>query len=278
MAKKTLIIHIPVIHKGYLDFFALRKGDIGETYLIREDLLGELTQCKPDIASLNTETAKQLLEKLGFSNISVLSIETIQSLKGRNLLLIQDEVSRNLYEKYLQGQSVEWASVFLRWNKEKVLTERPLDDIPESADPFDISMMNEARKEAQKTGDWWRQIGAVLVKNKEILIRGYNRDLPSDHTPYQVGEVRDFFKAGEKHELASTIHAEENVIAQAAQKGIAVEEASLYVSTFPCPVCAKLIACSGIKTLYFSEGGSSFDAKKVLESAGITLVHIPRRV
>ena len=37
-----------------------------------------------------------------------------------------------------------------------------------------------------------------------------------------VGEVRDFFKGGERHELASTIHAEENIIAQAASGMILV--------------------------------------------------------
>ncbi len=276
MQKLTLIIHIPVIHRGYLDFFNSRSEDIGEICIIEENLLVELTQFKPDIASLSTETTKKFLEALGFKNIFVLSKENIQEIKGKNLLLINDEVSRNLNEKYLQGEHVEWASVFLRWDREKVLEEKPLEDIPESRDPFHVSMMDEARKEAQKTGDWWRQIGAVLVKNNEILLRGYNKDLPSDHTPYQVGEARDFFKPGEKHELASTIHAEENIIAQAAKSGISIEGVSLYVTIFPCPVCAKLITCSGIKNLYFAGGGSNFDAKKVLESAGIKLTFVSK--
>ena len=274
MKGKSLIIHITVIHRGYLDFFRANIDKISNIYLINEELLEGLSEFKPDIASIDTEEAKELLKNLGFENISILSPNNIEEIKEKDLIFIQDEISRNLYNRYLQGKEVEWVSVFLRWDKEKVLSEKPPEDVETSKDSFDTSMMKEARKEAQKTGDWWRQVGAVLVKNGEILIRGYNRDLPSDHTPYQVGEVRDFLKAGERHELASTIHAEENIIAQAAKKGISLEGTSIYVTVFPCPVCAKLIAFAGIKNLYFGEGGSNFDAKKVLDSAGVNIIYV----
>jgi dCMP deaminase len=279
MPQKNLILYIPVIHKGYLDFLNRVKDKVSKVFIIDDDFQKELSEIKPDIASLDTKTVKDLLGKLGFENISILSKENINEVRGKEIILVQDGISRNLAAKYLKGENIEWDSVFLRWDKEKVLKQEPLQDTPVSKDEFDILMIKEAQKEAQKTGDWWRQIGAVLVKDKEILIRGCNRDLPSDHTPYQVGEVRDFFKAGERHELASTIHAEENIIAQAAKSGISLEGTSLYVTTFPCPVCAKLIACSGIKKLYFAEGGSNFDAKKVLESAGVKIYHIlPKNV
>ena len=275
MDRKNLVIHIPVIHRGYLDFFKANKDRISNIYLIDEQLLEELSEFKPDIASINTEEAKELLGNLGFKNISILSSDNIEEIKGKEIIFIQDEISRNLYNKYLQGERTEWASVFLRWDKEKVLADLPIDDIKVSTDNFDIEMMKEAYREAKKSGDWWRQIGAVLVKDKTILIRANNKDLPSDHTPYQVGEVRDFFKPGEKQDLASTIHAEQKIIAQAAKEGISLKGTSLYVTTFPCPVCAKLIAFSGIKKLYFREGGSNFDAKKVLDSAGVKIIYVP---
>jgi deoxycytidylate deaminase len=277
MTNKILILYIPVIHKGYLDFFKRIKNKVFKIFIIDDDFQKELSETKPDIASLDAKIVKDLLEKIGFENISILSKDNINEVRGKEIMLVQDEISRNLAEKYLKGEIIEWDSVFLRWDKEKVLIRESFRDIPVSKDEFDILMIREAQKEAQKTGDWWRQIGAVLVKDKEILIRGYNKDLPSDHTPYQVGEVRDFFKAGERHELASTIHAEESIIAKAAKEGISLKETALYVTTFPCPVCAKLIACSGIKNLYFSEGGSNFDAKKVLDSADINIYQVPQK-
>ncbi|MDO8436028.1 MAG: deaminase [bacterium] len=275
MEGKNLVIHIPVIHRGYLDFFKENRDRVSGIYLIDEKLLEELSEFKPDIASLNTIEAMGLLEKLGFQNISVLSLNNIDEIKKRNLILIQDEISRNLYNKYLPGENVEWASVFLRWDKSKILSTQPLSNIPISKDTFDIDIMKEAYKESEKSSDWWRHIGAVLVKDEKIILYGNNKDIPSDHTPYQVGEVRDFFMPGERQDLASAIHAEQKIIAEAAKNGISVKGLSLYATTFPCPVCAKLIACSGIKNLFFAEGGSNFDAKKVLESAGVKIIYVP---
>lgn len=273
---KTLILHLPVIHKGFLDFFKNISDRISAVYIIDNDFLNGLSEIKPDIASFDAAVAKDLLEKLGFKNISILSKGNLNEVKNKEIILVQDEISRNLAEKYLIGADIEWASVFLRWDRSSVLVEKPPENTVVSKDVFDIEMMEEAKKEVRKTGDWWRQIGAVLVEGKKIILRGYNKDLPSDHTPYQVGEVRDFFKAGERQDLASTIHAEQSIIAQAAKGGISLEGTSLYVTTFPCPVCAKLIACSGIKNLYFAEGGSNFDAQKVFVSAAIKIIRVPK--
>ena len=276
MQQKTLITHIPVIHRGFLDFFKSREKDIAEIYLIDENLFSELTQLKQDIASLSTETAMKFLNALGFQNIFILSKENILTLKGKNLLLINDEVSRNLHERYFQSGNVEWASVFLRWDSASVVAEIPVEGVGVSKDPFDIAMMQEAYQEAKKSGDWWRQVGAVVVQNKKVVGRAYNQGVPSDHTPYQEGMVRDFFKAGEKQELSNTVHAESQLIAEAAKNGIGLKDASLYVTHFPCAVCAKTLAYSGIKNLYFREGASTLDGKKVLEFAGIKITFVSK--
>ncbi|MEK7658508.1 MAG: deaminase [Patescibacteria group bacterium] len=275
MKKKSLIIYIPVIHKGYFDFLNNIKEKIFSVYIIDEKLLENISEFKPDIAAMSAVVVKDLLGKMGFTNVSILSEENIKELKDKEVILAQDEVSRNLVDKYLNKEKVEWQTVFLRWDKSKVLAKPNLDDIPISKNEFDIRMMKEASGESVKSGDWWRQIGAVLVKNKEIILKAYNKNLPSDHTPYQVGEVRDLFNPGENQEFANTIHAEQNIIAQAGKNGISAMGSSMYVTTFPCPVCAKLIACSGIENLYFGEGGSNFDAKKVLESAGVKIIYVP---
>ncbi|MDO8663443.1 MAG: deaminase [Candidatus Wildermuthbacteria bacterium] len=276
MENKVLIIYVPVLHKGFLDLFKKNSDRISAVYIIDNDFLAELSETKPDIASFAALTSKDLIEKLGFKNIFILSKDNLDEVKNKEIILVQDEISRNLADKYLAGAKIEWQSVFLRWDRTSILIEKPPENIVISNGAFDIEMMGEAKKEMSKTGDWWRQIGAVLVKDKKIILRGYNKDLPSDHTPYQVGEVRDFFKTGERQDLASTIHAEQSIIAQAAKKGISLEGTSLYVTTFPCPVCAKLIAYSGIKNLYFSEGGSNFDAQKVLVSAGVQITCVPK--
>jgi dCMP deaminase len=275
MEKKCLIIYIPVIHKGYVDFLNSLNGGISDVYIIDNNFLAELSDFKPDIAAIDTEMAKNLLEKMGFENISILSKENIKELDCKEIILVRDEISEGLCKKYLKEEEIEWKSVFLRWDKKTVLVQQNLADIQVSSDELDIKMMKEAYNQSEKSGDWWRQIGAVLVKDGKILFNTYNKDLPSDHTPYQVGEVRDLFNPGERPDMASTIHAEQGVVAKAAKEGISINGTSLYVTTFPCPVCAKLIACSGIKNLYFGEGWSNFDAKKVLESANVKIINVP---
>ena len=276
MKKRVLIIHIPVIHKGYLDFLNTNREGISTLYLIDEKFLDELTEFKPDIASLDSQTARRLLMSIGFDRIHILSKKNLQDVKGKKLILIQDEASRNLQAKYFKKADVEWASVFLRWDKSLILSENPLNEVHSSKNPFDASMMAEAFREAQKSGDWWRQVGAVLVKDGTILARAYNHGVPTDHTPYQVGMVRDFFKAGEKQELSNTIHAEQKIIAEAAKNGVQVQGTSFYITHFPCAVCAKMISFSGACNLYFHEGASTLNGKKILESAGVKIFYVPK--
>ena len=276
MPEKNLILHIPVIHKGYLDLLERLRGAVSNVYIIDGQLQDELSDIKSDIASLSPETVKELLNKIGFQNILTLSKDNIGELADKELILIQDELSRNLYDKYLKGKKAEWQSVFLRWDKEKVLAELPVGDIEKSEDSFDMEMVKESYKEAEKSSDWWRQIGAVLVRDGEIIARSYNQGVPNDNSPYQLGSIRDLFKAGEKQEFSPTIHAEQRLIAEAAKSGLRTENASLYLTHFPCPVCSKLIAWSGIKKLYFSEGAANLDGKRILELADIKIVHIPQ--
>jgi len=274
MLEKIIVLHVPVIHKGYLDFFKRIEGETSNIYLIDEELQEELSEIKPDIASIDSKTVKELLNKIGFENILIFSKSNIEEIRGKEIVLIQDEISRNLYEKYLKGEKVEWESVFLRWDKNQVLAELPTEDIPISKEDFDTDKMKEAYKEAEKSSDWWRQIGAVLVKNRKIIARSYNQGVPNDNTPYQLGSIRDFFKAGEKQDFSPTIHAEQKLISEAAKNGIQLQGTTLYLTHFPCSVCAKLIAYSGIKNLYFSEGASNLDGKKILELVGVKITRV----
>ncbi|MFH1714481.1 MAG: deaminase [Candidatus Nealsonbacteria bacterium] len=274
MNQKVLILHIPVIHKGFLDLLEKFKKEVSEIYVIKEEMLEELSEKKPTIESLSSRMTKELLEKFGFGDVTILSKENVGELEGKEIILIQDEVSRKMAELYFSKNRIEWESAFLRWDKDKILAEIPKDIIEKSEDDFDVQTIKEAYKEAEKSGDWWRQIGAVLIKDGKIVARSYNQGTPDDNTPYQLGSMRDFFKAGEKQEFSPTIHAEQKMIAEAAKVGLKLDGGTLYLTHFPCPLCSKLIAWSGIKKLYFTEGASNLDGKGVMESAGIEIVHV----
>ena len=263
-----LILSMPVLHQGYLDMFGRLDGAVGKTYLLDDDLVRNLSEYGPDIAALPSATLVGILNGLGYPDVSILKESDVAHIGSETIILVNEQVSRSFHEKYLPDADVRWENAFLRWDRDKVL----------SADHTDVTIvsdmdaerfMDEAYAEGEKSGDWWRQVGAVLVKDGEIVLRGYNAGVPDDHEPYKRGSVRDFLEPGERPDLAPTIHAEQSIIATAARKGIALEGAALYVTHFPCSVCAKLISRSGIRACYFGEGSSNLDGKAAMESAGI---------
>lgn len=54
-------------------------------------------------------------------------------------------------------------------------------------------------------------------------------------------------------EFGRIIHAEMSAISDAARKGLAVQDATLYCTTFPCHICAKHIVAAGIARVVFLE-------------------------
>jgi len=94
-----------------------------------------------------------------------------------------------------------------------------------------------------------RKVGAVLVRDRKILATGYN-GAPSniEHCGTTVC-VREKLRipSGERHELCRGLHAEQNALLQAALHGASVKNATLYSTTQPCIICAKMIINAGIK-------------------------------
>jgi len=273
MQKRVLILHIPVIHQGYLSFFTRNKEKIKRVYLIPDSLVGKLSSIKPDIATIPAPEMQAFLSMLGYLRVSIFEEKKAKEISHEPLLFVNDRVSRALHKHYFSGSDIAWDSVFLRWDADRIHTEDPV-SVAESDDPFDCKMMEEAYTEAQKSSDWWRHVGAVLVKERSIVGRAFNEGMPTDHTPYQLGAVRDFLAPGANPELVDTIHAEQKLIAQAARSGTSLEGALLYVTHFPCPICAKLIIHSGIQTCFFAEGWSTLASAPLLEAAGVRVKRV----
>ena len=92
--------------------------------------------------------------------------------------------------------------------------------------------------------------GCVIVKDKQILVTGYvgsPSGLPHcDDVGHQMKKT--IHEDGEiSNHCVRTVHAEQNAICQAAKRGIALEDSTLYCRMTPCRVCAMLIINCGIK-------------------------------
>jgi len=99
-----------------------------------------------------------------------------------------------------------------------------------------------------------RQVGAVIVKDGQILSTGYNGAPAGAPHCEDTGCLREQFcvPSGERHELCRGVHAEANAIIQAAKHGICIAGASLYCTHQPCSMCAKIIVNVGIVNVIYS--------------------------
>ncbi|MFH1411464.1 MAG: cytidine/deoxycytidylate deaminase family protein [Candidatus Omnitrophota bacterium] len=94
-----------------------------------------------------------------------------------------------------------------------------------------------------------RKVGAVVVKNKQILATGYNGAPTGIEHCDKRGCLREALRipSGQRHELCRALHAEQNAFLQASRHGVSLDGAELYITTQPCSICAKMIVNTGIK-------------------------------
>jgi dCMP deaminase len=121
-----------------------------------------------------------------------------------------------------------------------------------------------------------RQVGAVLVKDKNILATGYN-GTPSGITHCsEVGCLRQKLNvpSGERHELCRGLHAEQNAIIQAAKHGVNIAEATLYCTNSPCIICSKMIINSGVQRIVYLEGYPDDLSLEMLQESAIEVCSI----
>ena len=120
-----------------------------------------------------------------------------------------------------------------------------------------------------------RRVGAVLVKDKRILATGYNGAPSGLPHCLDVGCMREDnnIPSGQRHELCRGLHAEQNVIIQAARDGISIKGSILYCTTRPCVICAKMIINANIAAVYFEEGYADELSDQMLKEAGVNLIN-----
>src|SRR5512137_2004436 len=119
-------------------------------------------------------------------------------------------------------------------------------------------------------------IGAVAVRDKHILSTGYNGAAAGVKDCLELGCLRDELNiaSGTRHEICRAIHAEQNVIIQAALHGVSLEGSTIYCTHTPCILCAKMLVNARIKRFVssakysddrfvslFSEAGIQFETK-----------------
>jgi len=100
-----------------------------------------------------------------------------------------------------------------------------------------------------------RRVGSVIVKDKRVLTTGYNGSPKGTMHCEDLGCIRDQqnIPSGTRHELCRGVHAEQNAVIQAAYFGISIDGATLYTTTYPCSMCAKILINAGIKEIVYAD-------------------------
>jgi dCMP deaminase len=121
-----------------------------------------------------------------------------------------------------------------------------------------------------------RAVGAGLVQDRRILATGYNGAPSKLKHCLDTGCLREqlHVPSGERHELCRGLHAEQNVIIQAALHGVITEGSTLYCTNHPCVICAKMIINAGIVRIVIRDGYHDSLAADMLKEAGITVTQI----
>ena len=138
---------------------------------------------------------------------------------------------------------------------------------------WDDYFLTMARHAATRSTCLRRKVGAVAVLDRHVLATGYN-GAPSGlkHCEF-TGCLREQkgIPSGERHEICRGLHAEQNVIIQAAVHGVSLKGATIYVTATPCVICAKMLINCGIKRVVCGEQYPDGMALEMLRDAGVVV-------
>lgn len=134
--------------------------------------------------------------------------------------------------------------------------------------PWDTYFMNIALEVSRRSTCNRKHVGAVIVRDKNILSTGYNgsiRGMP------HCDEVGHDMVGGH---CVRTVHAEANAIIQAARHGVRIDGADIYTTASPCWECFKLIANAGLRRIIYREFYREHKIFEVAQALGIELVKL----
>ena len=133
------------------------------------------------------------------------------------------------------------------------------------------------------------QVGAVLVKDRQIISSGYNgmpagwdNDCENVEECYEVRDTyfstdwtynSDTKKYSRLKTKPEVLHAEMNCISKVARSTLSSEGATMFCTHAPCMNCAKFIYQAGITTLYFKNHYRDEQGLNFLSRSGVNVYY-----
>src|SRR5919205_3657922 len=142
---------------------------------------------------------------------------------------------------------------------------------------WDQYFMTITQQVAERSTCTRAKVGAVIVRDKNILATGYNGAPAGMPHCTDVGcliyESRTPNGESEQN-CFRTIHAEMNAIAQAAKNGSSIKDAAIYITHTPCIHCLKVLVNTGIKRVFFEREYKRQTLDELLRYADVHLEQV----
>ena len=126
--------------------------------------------------------------------------------------------------------------------------------------------MGIARQTAERCTCYRVKIGAIIVRDDQIIATGYVGAPRKTKDCFQHGfclREKMHIPHGHRYELCRSVHAEQNAIINAARAGVSLLGGDMYIyghrempsspvpmNAFPCFICKKMIINAGLKRVF----------------------------
>lgn len=125
-----------------------------------------------------------------------------------------------------------------------------------------------------------RKVGAVITVDNQVVSTGYN-GAPKGlyHCVDNGGCLRKLnnIASGTRQEVCRAVHAEQNAIISAAVKGVSIKGGTIYLNTYPCSICTRMLINSEIKKIVYDSEYSDPLSKEMLEESKIEVVKYEKK-
>jgi dCMP deaminase len=128
----------------------------------------------------------------------------------------------------------------------------------------DLFYLNIAKEIAKASYCKRAKVGAVIVKDDNIISFGYNGTISGFDNNCECDNVT----------LKDVLHAESNAIAKCCKSFYSSENSIMYITLSPCFDCAKLIIQSGIKKVVYNQKYTNEEGINLLIKAKIDVIQI----
>ncbi len=270
-AMKAVVAYIPVLHEGYRRFLQAHPHPV---HLIGPELYTDYRPLAKDIRALSAEEVAPALAAWGHE-VHVLDAAAARELAAQQpqLTLPAEDVSYQVVERYFPRAEVLYDTAFLRWDKPRVVSL-----LATAAGPGDRRATTSRRSPRPRREQQHRLLAPG--RRRDPLRRRHARSDAQRAPPAPSVRLRRRRPAlellpgrapGAEHRDARGGAPDRR---RRARPDASTQGAELYVTDFPCPPCAKLIAAGGIARVYYRTGYAVLDGEDVLGAAGVEIVKI----